>query len=125
MFSWKICDIAFEKVKKVRGGTVNKASVYAEAVVGKVFQKSFYDKFRIIHKKASVPESPFWKSLTLWICNYIKNETLVQVFSCAFCEICKNTFFAEQHRTTDSYYSNINSSEGRIGKQNCKLWYKN
>ena len=26
-------------------------------------------------------------------CNFIKKETLAQVFSCEFCEICKNTFF--------------------------------
>ena len=26
-------------------------------------------------------------------CNFIKKETLAQVFSCAFCEILKNTFF--------------------------------
>ena len=25
--------------------------------------------------------------------SFIKNETLAQVFSCEFCEICKNTFF--------------------------------
>ena len=30
-------------------------------------------------------------------CNFIKKETLTQVFSCEFCEISKNTFF---HRTT-------------------------
>ena len=29
-------------------------------------------------------------------CNFIKKETLAQVFSCEFCEIYKNTFF---HRT--------------------------
>ena len=29
-------------------------------------------------------------------CNFIKKETLAQVFSCGFCEISKNTFF---HRT--------------------------
>ena len=40
------------------------------------------------------------------------------VFSCEFCEIYKNTFFAGQHRTTASVYSNINSSEGSIVKQN-------
>ena len=28
-------------------------------------------------------------------CNFIKNETLVQVFSCEFCEISKNTYFIE------------------------------
>ena len=42
------------------------------------------------------------------------------VFSSEFCGIWKNTFFAEQHRTTASDYSSINSSEGCIGKQNYK-----
>ena len=28
-------------------------------------------------------------------CNFIKKETLAQVFSCEFCEIFKNTFFTE------------------------------
>ena len=28
-------------------------------------------------------------------CNFIKKETLAQVFSCKFCEISKNTFFIE------------------------------
>ena len=26
-------------------------------------------------------------------CNFIKKETLAQVFFCEFCEICKNIFF--------------------------------
>ena len=26
-------------------------------------------------------------------CNFIKKETLAHLFSCEFCEICKNTFF--------------------------------
>ena len=28
-------------------------------------------------------------------CNFIKKDTLAQVFSCEFCEIFKNTFFTE------------------------------
>ena len=36
------------------------------------------------------------KGLRPQACNFIKKETLVQVFSCEFCEISKNTFF---HRT--------------------------
>ena len=32
-----------------------------------------------------------------------------------------NTFFVEHHRTTASDFSNINSNEGRIGKQNREL----
>ena len=53
--------------------------------------------------------------------NFIKNEFLAQVFSCEFCEICKNTFFAGQDQATASDYSSINSSEKRIGKRKFKL----
>ena len=31
-------------------------------------------------------------------CNFIKKESLAQVFSCEFCEIFKNIFFTEQLR---------------------------
>ena len=34
--------------------------------------------------------------------NFIKTETLAQVFSCEFCEIFKNTFFTEHLWTTTS-----------------------
>ena len=34
--------------------------------------------------------------IKLRACNFIKKETLAQVFSCEFCEVYKNTFF---HRT--------------------------
>ena len=30
-------------------------------------------------------------------CNFIKKETLAQVFSCEFCEISKKTFFYRTH----------------------------
>ena len=40
--------------------------------------------FRISHQRCSIrPEA----------CNFIKKETLAQVFSCKFCEISKSTFF--------------------------------
>ena len=35
-------------------------------------------------------------------CNFIKKETLAQVFSCEFCEISKNTFFTEHLWTNAS-----------------------
>ena len=35
-------------------------------------------------------------------CNFIKKETLAQVFSCEFYEIFKNTYFEEHLRTTAS-----------------------
>ena len=34
------------------------------------------------------------------LCNFTKNESLAQVFSCEFCKTYKNTFFAEHHPTT-------------------------
>ena len=38
----------------------------------------------------------------LQACNFIKEETLAQVFFCEFCEISKNTFFIEHLRVTAS-----------------------
>ena len=32
-----------------------------------------------------------------WTCNFIKKETLAQVFSCEFCQITKNTFLQRTH----------------------------
>ena len=37
-------------------------------------------------------------------CNFIKKETLAQVFSSEFCEISKNTLFTEHLRATASVY---------------------
>ena len=39
-------------------------------------------------------QSIFFNKVEAW--NFIKKETLAQMFSCEFCEISKNTFF---HRT--------------------------
>ena len=49
-----------------------------------------------------MPESPFLIKLQASACNFIKKETLAQVFSCEFCEIYKNTFITEQLRVTTS-----------------------
>ena len=35
-------------------------------------------------------------------CNFIKKESLAQVFFCEFCKIFKNTSFTEHLRTTAS-----------------------
>ena len=40
-------------------------------------------------------------------CNFIKKETLTQVFSYKFCEISKNIFFTEDLRTTASANADI------------------
>ena len=39
-------------------------------------------------------------------CNFIKKETLAQVFFCELCEISKNTFFTEHIRMTASVIKN-------------------
>ena len=43
------------------------------------------------------------------MCSFIKNEALEQVFSCEFRKIRKSTGFAENHQTTASDYSSVNS----------------
>ena len=43
--------------------------------------------------------------IKLQACNFIKKDTLAQVFSCEFCEISQNTFFTEHLWTTASEYN--------------------
>ena len=50
-----------------------------------------------------------------------KQDPLAQVFSSKFCETCKKIFPAEHHWTAASDYNSRNSSEGGIGKPNCRL----
>ena len=53
--------------------------------------------------------------LKLQACNFIKKETLAQVFSCEFCENSKNTFF---YRTPPVAASKELIVENRIIKNN-------
>ena len=46
--------------------------------------------------KASNNEGSGHLSFSVKTCNFIKKETLAEVFFCEFCEMIKNTFF---HRT--------------------------
>ena len=47
----------------------------------------------------------YWNyTLAREACNFIKKEALAQVFSCEFCVIFKNTFFAEHFQTTASLF---------------------
>ena len=59
-----------------------------------------------MYRKTPVPEA----------CNFIKKESLTQVFSFEFCEISKNTFFTEHLGTTTSLYSCPINPEGQ---KNC------
>ena len=50
----------------------------------------------VVKRCAVKPMFPEISQNSLEACNFIKNETLAQLFPCEFCEISKNTFF---HRT--------------------------
>ena len=58
--------------------------------------------------QSSKTENPFSQSRA---CNFIKKETLAQVFSCEFCEISKNTFSTEHIRTTASAIKSTEQGE--------------
>ena len=51
--------------------------------------------------------------------NFIKKETLAQVFSCEICEISKNTFFTERLRRTASEKSHQESLARGILLKDC------
>ena len=50
-------------------------------------------------------------------------RNLFLVFSSEFYQICKNTFFAEQHRTTAFDYSSIGKTKVSIMRQELKHMY--
>ena len=50
--------------------------------------------------------SLFFNTVAGGACNFIKKETLAQVFLCEFCEIFKNTFFTEDLMETASLIIN-------------------
>ena len=68
----------------------------------------FIDIFRSSHRRCSVKKGPlinfakftgkhlyqslFWIKLQALACNFIKKETLAQVFFCKFCEISKGVY---------------------------------
>ena len=62
-------------------------------------------KFRKIHRKTLQNQGLFLISCRLRPATLLKRGPLVQVFSCGFCDIFKNTFFTEHLWTTASGYS--------------------
>ena len=49
-----------------------------------------------------VPESLFQQSDKVKTCNVIEKKTQIQVFSCEFCKIFRNTYLAKYMRTATS-----------------------
>ena len=54
-------------------------------------------------------------------CNFIKKESLAQVFSCEFCEVSKNTFFTEQLRWLLLYVM-CRSCWSRVATESWESW---
>ena len=78
--------------------------MYSEADLGLLQHPRWSPAVNYYHKAlylgcCSNPRSTSGTNATHWeleeACNFIKKETLAQVFSCEFCEISKNTFFTE------------------------------
>ena len=73
-----------------------------------VLQKRCSQKFHKIYRKENTcARVSFLIKLQAQGRNFIKKETLAQVFSCEFCEISKNNFFTEHLQTTASFFINL------------------
>ena len=81
--------------------------------VKKIFNNKTNDPARrdaFVASRQAAIGGVLWKKVSLEIsqnsqpetCNFIKKETLAQVFSCEFCKISKNTFFTEHLQATAS-----------------------
>ena len=70
--------------------------INSKAVAGRCSIKIVFLEILQNLQENNCPRVPF-----LMACNFIKKETLAQVFSCEFCEIL-NTFFTEHLWTTGS-----------------------
>ena len=71
-------------------------------------------------------EPPFEIKFPARTCNFIKKETLAQVFSCDFCKIFKNVFFREHLRANASHstWLKLISSTGFFVDCVCSIFYE-
>ena len=101
-----IIENASENTKKAKekqlSETANPVKQHLEAVTRSCSAKKVSYKFRKIQRKAPVPESFFFRPEAS---NFIKKESLAQVFSCEFCEFCKNIFLYETPPVVASAWS--------------------
>ena len=71
---------------------MKKIIVYSEAVAQRCSVKIMFLEISQNSKENTCARASFLMKLQASACNFIKKETLAQVFSCEFCEISKNTF---------------------------------
>ena len=79
-----------EKRKKVKWAS--SIILNTEAVTWRCSVKKLFLKISPNSQENTCARVSFLLKLQTEACNFIKTETLVQVFSCEFCEIFKNTF---------------------------------
>ena len=66
---------------------------FTEAVTRSCSVKKVFLETSQNSRESTCARATFLIKLQSQACNFIKKETLAQVFSCEFCEISKNTFF--------------------------------
>ena len=82
-------------------------SVYlsTEAATGGVLQEKVFLEISQNSLENTGVKVSFLIKLQVEACNFIKKETLAQVFSCEFCENSRNTFFTDHLWVTASVLS--------------------
>ena len=86
-------------VVKVKGPLSGPRKFLATESPLNIMKNAFISSLKLF-SRSSQPKV-FYKKETQ-ACNFIKNETLAQVFSCEFCQISKSTSSTEHLHTTAS-----------------------
>ena len=71
-----------------------------EAATEGALQKKVFLEISQNSQEKHLCQRLFFNKVAGQVCNFIKKESLAQVFSCEFCKISKNTFYTEHFRTT-------------------------
>ena len=84
------------------------SSINVKGNCQKQLPEVFYKKYVFLKNSQSSREN----TCARFSCNFIKKETLAQVFSCDFCDISRNTFFCRTPLVTG-----FNFFESQSGKR--------
>ena len=93
----------------------------AEAAVRRgSIKKMFFKNFAKFTGK-QIYRISFFDKVAIAGCNFIKKETPIQMFSCEFCEIFKNTFLPEHLQTTASVDTNHSFKTQQRSHISCEI----
>ena len=127
LLKWQVKKLGFQRLRDLlNSGMQKKSNILSdnykarqekEKSVGRMSEKlemtsntHFFKMFLWIHQRGSVKKGVLPKAR-----NFIKKESLAQVFSCEFCEISKKTYFIEHLLTTASGMRGTAVSEAYSG----------